>query len=117
MLDNAWPRHPARDHPASVPVGQRSVPVERIRVCLCGHVGNASLVHAKVVPSRHGRSITTAILRAAATAAFLNPLRAASRAAHALSGENRRTRAINTFAASNSSVRIAPLPRLDMRPE
>ncbi len=32
--------------------------------------------------------MTTAILRAAATAAFLNPLRAASRTAHALSGEN-----------------------------
>ncbi len=96
----ARPRRSKRDHPASVPVGQRPVPVEQIGVFLFGHAGNASLVQAKVVLSRHRRSITTAILRAVATAAFLKPLRAARRTAHALSGENRRTLVISTFAAS-----------------
>lgn len=73
MAGKAPPRHSSRDHAASVPVGQRSVLLERISVFLCRHAGNASLVQAKVVPSRHRRSITTAILRALATAAFLNP--------------------------------------------
>ncbi len=66
VIRMARPRHSRRDHPASVPVGQRPVPVERIGVFLFGHAGNASLVQAKVVPSRHSRSITTAILRAVA---------------------------------------------------
>jgi hypothetical protein len=56
-------------------------------------------------------------LRTAATAAFLNPLRAASRTAHALSGENRCTLVINANAASYSSLRMVPSPRLEMRPE
>lgn len=64
-------------------MGQRSVPVERLRVFLLGYAGISSLVQAKVDPSRHRRNMTIAILRAVATAAFLNPLRAASRTAHA----------------------------------
>ena len=96
VFDFAWPRHSARDHPASVPVAQRSVLVERIGEFLFGRAGISSLLQAKLVPSRHRRSITTAILRAAATAAFLNPLRAASRTAHALSGNHRSIRVNDT---------------------
>ncbi|WP_108262857.1 hypothetical protein [Mangrovicoccus ximenensis] len=53
---------------------------------------------------------------AAATAACLSPLRAASRRANDLSGGNRFPRHINDVAASKSRLRIAAFPHFDMRP-
>ena len=64
------------------------------------HVGNSSLVQAKVVPSRQMLAMMTANFLAVATMAFFIPLRATSRIAHALSGEKRDTRWIKMLAAS-----------------
>ena len=97
--DVARRRHSTRDHPASVPVGQHTVLLERMGLFLYAHAGMFSLLQAKIVPSRHKRIMTTAILRAAATAAFLKPLRAARRTAQAFSVENRRTLVISSLAA------------------
>lgn len=52
------------------------------------------------MPSRQMRVRTTASLRAVATVAFFSPFFSAKRTAQALSGENRGTRWIKTFAAS-----------------
>lgn len=51
-------------------------------------------------------SISTVIFQAVATAAFLKPVRAASRTAHDFKGENRLTSRIRQVAASNKSPRI-----------
>ena len=74
-------------------------------------------VHPKVVPSHHMRCRMTASFRAVATAAFLKPLRAASRIAQAFSGENRFTRTIRLDAASTRRARMAVSPHLETRPE
>jgi hypothetical protein len=81
-----------------------SVPLSGgLPVTASGHASGAhavfsSLPGMKLVPSRHRRSMITAILRAAATAAFLCPLRAASRTAHAFRNEDRRTRVMRMFS-------------------
>jgi len=61
--------------------------------------------------------MSTAIFRAVATAAFLNPCRPASRTAHDFNDEKRLTWWIKQDAASNRSPRIAALPHFETRPE
>jgi len=101
MLDSAWPRHSVRDHPASVLVGQRSVSVERIlsvviRSCRQRLLGpRKSRSVATQAQHRHGD-----LARRGDGGLLENPLRAVSRTAHAVSGENRRFRAINAVVAS-----------------
>lgn len=87
-----------RGRSASVPMGPGSASggsFER-----SAHAGSSSLVHAKVVPSRHILLRITAILRAAATVAFFSPFFSASFTARAFSGEKRGTRWIRMLAAS-----------------
>ena len=81
------------------------------------HAVAACRLHAKVVPSHQMRCRMTASFRAVATAAFLKPLRAASRTAQAFSGENRFTLVIRLDAASTRSVRMAASPHLEIRPK
>jgi len=77
----------------------------------------ASFVHLNSVPFFQSVSMSTAILRAVATAAFLNPRRPARRTAQDFYGEKRLTCRIRRDAASNKSPRIALSPHFDTRRE
>jgi len=98
--------HP-RDQSGSVPLGpcSRPLPQAGIRRIVSYQVV-AFPFQQTSVSFFQSVSISTAIFRAVATAAFLKPFRAASRTAHDFKGENRLTSRISQVAASNKSPRI-----------
>lgn len=77
----------------------------------------ASFFHLNSVLVFQSVSISTASLRAVATAALAKPRRPASRTAQLFSAENFCTRPIKVVAASNSKLRMVPSPHFEMRPD
>ncbi len=75
-----------------------------------GNLGQAmaSFFHLNSVSVFHSVSISTATLRAVATAALTKPRRPASRTAQFFNAENFCTRPIKVVAASNSKLRMVP---------
>src|SRR6056297_2954311 len=93
-----------RDRSASVP--EDAEPALFSGGCSVCQVAD-SLFQLNSVPSRQMAWRITAILRTVATAAFLKPLRALSRIAQDLRGENRLTCFIKDMAADTSRHRIS----------
>lgn len=77
----------------------------------------APFVHSNSVSFFHSDSINTASFRAVATAALAKPRRPAYRTAQLIIVENRFSRLIRVLAASNSRLRTALSPHLEMRPD
>jgi hypothetical protein len=83
----SWARVCSQSFQPAVPARTASL---RMRSC-SDQTLTGSLVHQNSVPSVHMHRRITAILRATATRAFLEPIRRASRVPQALSGDQRCT--------------------------